>query len=319
MRNIMCLLHADGEHGTHGGLFDAMKENFGEVGVFIEEVIFHGIIETLQLSLFLFLTYLFMEFIEHKASDKLKGAMEKSGSFGPLLGGALGALPQCGFSAAASNLYTGRVITLGTLVAVFLSTSDEMLPVLIAGEVEPLSALLIIVYKVGVGVAVGFGIDLVGRLTGKAKREINIDEICDEDNCHCENGILFSALHHTLTTSLFVLIITVLLNAAMYFIGEEGIRQLMPRIPVVSHLICAIIGLIPNCAVSIALTKLALGEMISVGAMLAGLFSGTGVGLIVLFRMNKNIKENLIITATVVAVGVVFGLLADLLPFLSLA
>ena len=126
-------LHA--EHGAHSGLSHFLSERLGAFGEFLDEVVLHGFIDTLKLVLFLFLTYLLMEFIEHKASDKARGFMRKSGAFGPLVGGLFGAVPQCGFSAAASNLYTGRVITIGTLVAVFLSTSDEMIPVLLTGNV----------------------------------------------------------------------------------------------------------------------------------------------------------------------------------------
>ena len=151
----------------------------------------------------------------------------------------------------------------------------------------------------------------------KPEEDINIDEICDNDNCHCERGIVHSALHHTLTTSLFVLIVTFAINAFVFFLGEDFLGG-MTDIPVLSHLMCAIVGLVPNCASSVALTKLAMTGVISSGAMMSGLFSGAGVGLLVLFKVNKRKFENPIIAVVLVVVGIVFGLIADAIPFLSI-
>ncbi len=284
----------------------------------LKEVLWHGFLDTLKLVPFLFLTYLLMEFIEHRAADKTRAFLKRAGGLGPLAGGALGALPQCGFSAAAANLYTGRVVTLGTLIAVFLSTSDEMLPILVSGEVGFGRAMLIVGYKAAVGILVGFAIDFALRLMHKGTEEINIDEICDNDNCHCERGILRSALHHTLTITVFVFLITLAINAAVFFIGEENLSALMYNKPVIGHLIAAVFGLIPNCAVSVALTTFGAKGLITSGTMMAGLFSGAGVGVLVLFRMNKRLKENLTVIGILVLSGVVFGLIADLIPFLAI-
>ena len=312
------LLHAGEGHESHSFIGEFLHKHLGGFGLFLEEVVFHGILDTLKLVIFLFLTYLLMEFIEHKASDSTRSLMQRAGSFGPLLGGALGGVPQCGFSAVASNLYTGRVITLGTLLAVFLSTSDEMLPIMLAGEVNIGKAMLIVVYKIIVGVLVGFGADLVLKLLHVKREEIDIDEICENDDCHCERGIFMSALHHTLTVSLFILAVTLGINSLVFFIGEEGLGAIMIDIPILSHLICALIGLIPNCASSVALTQLAVSGIISTGSMISGLLSGSGVGLLVLFRMNKRPRENFVILGILVLVGVVFGAVAELIPFLAL-
>ena len=310
------LLHAD--HSSHGAFANWLAGTLGRFGEFFDEVIFHGFVDTLKLVLFLFLTYLLMEFIEHKASEKVKGAMGRAGSVGPLLGGIFGAVPQCGFSAAAANLYTGRVITLGTLIAVFLSTSDEMLPILLAGNMKIGKVLLIIIYKCAVGTAMGFVIDIAMKLMHRDKEEINIDEICDNDDCHCENGIVRSAIHHTLSVSFFVFVVTVCVNALVFFVGDEALAGTLFTLPVISHLLSAIVGLIPNCASSVALTRLAMSGVISAGAMMSGLFAGAGVGLVILFKMNRRQKENAIIVGILVVIGVIFGLLADLIG-LSLA
>lgn len=299
-------------------LLHAHTEGESAFAAFLEEVLLHGILDTLKLLPFLFLTYLLMEYIEHKAQDKTKRVMKSAGRLGPLIGGALGAVPQCGFSAAAANLYTGRVVSLGTLIAVFLSTSDEMLPIMISGNIPIGKVLLILLYKALVGIAVGFAIDLVLRLTRHKSEDINIDEICDNDNCHCERGILRSALHHTVSITAFVLIITLVINAAIFFIGEDRLAAALYDKPVIGHLIASVFGLIPNCAVSVALTTFATKGLITSGTMMAGLFSGAGVGVLVLFRMNKHLKENLLIVALLVVFGVLFGLLADIIPVLKL-
>ncbi len=285
----------------------------GEIGHWAEEIFLHGLIETLKIIPFLFLTYLLMEFIEHKAGDRTERFMRRAGVFAPIVGGALGAVPQCGFSAAASNLYAGRIISMGTIVAVFLSTSDEMLPIMISGNIPLGSVALVLLYKACVGIAVGMAVDLVMRLMRRGGEKINIDAICDEDNCHCERGIWYSALHHSLTISLFLLLITFAINALVFFIGEDNLGAIMYNKPFISHLIAAVFGLIPNCAASVVLTKLCTSGIITVGTMMSGLFSGAGVGLLVLFRVNKKIKENLIVVGILVGVGLIFGLLGDLI------
>ena len=281
--------------------------------LWLEEIFLHGFIDTLKIIPFLFLTYLLMEFIEHRAGDKAEKFMRRAGVFAPIVGGGLGLLPQCGFSAAAANLYAGRVISVGTLIAVFLSTSDEMLPIMISGSVPAGTVALVLLYKAAVAIAMGFLVDLALKLMHREREEINIDAICDEDNCHCERGIWFSALHHTATVSVFVLLITLAINALVFLIGEENLGAIMYGKPFISHIIAAVFGLIPNCAASVALTTLCTEGLITAGTMMSGLFSGAGVGILVLFKINKHLKDNLAIVGVIVAVGVVFGLIGDLL------
>lgn len=283
------------------------------VKAFFSEVLLDGFLDTLRVVAVLFLTYLLMEYIEHKASARTISFMEKSGSLGPLVAGTLGAVPQCAFSAMASNLYTGRVITIGTLFAVFLSTSDEMLPILISGSANIQSVLKILGYKVAVGILVGFAIDAAFRLFSKKKRKIDIDRICDEDGCNCESGIFRSALHHTLIISVFIFAVTLAINTLLFFIGTERLADFGSSAFGLTHIIFALLGLIPGCAASVAISTLGLHEIISVGTMLSGLFTGSGVGIIILFKQNKNKKENLLIILGLVAIGFFFGLLADLI------
>ena len=182
-------------------------------------IIEHSVLDSLKLVPFLFLTYLAMEYLEHRAGAKTEKLVGKAGKFGPLIGGLLGAVPQCGFSAAASGLYAGRVISLGTLLAIYLSTSDEMLPILIS-EKQPLSLIFtILLAKIAIGAAAGFLIDLF-LSQKKGEEHHHIHEICEHEHCHCEKGILRSAVSHTLQITFFVLLITFALNLILHFCGR---------------------------------------------------------------------------------------------------
>ena len=294
-------------------LLHAHHTNSITASSFLSEVLLDGFIDTLKVIPFLFLTYLFMEYIEHKASERVLGFMEKSGKLGPLVGGALGAIPQCAFSAVASNLYTGRVITAGTLIAVFLSTSDEMLPILISGNVNAVKILMLLGYKVAVGIIIGFTVDILLHLFFRKRTEIDIDRICENDNCHCDKGILHSSIYHTLTISILIFAITLIVNSLIFFVGTDTLAELGSSAFGLSHLIFAFLGLIPGCATSVAISSFGLHGIISTGAMLAGLFPNAGVGIIILWRQNSSKKENLIITAAIVTIGFIFGMLADVI------
>ena len=283
----------------------------GVTADFLRDVLLHSLLDTLNILPFLFLTYVLMEYLEHHGATKMRRAVEKCGPFAPLVGGAIGAIPQCGFSSAAASLYAGRTISLGALVAVFLSTSDEMLPVLISGKAGLGTILALVLSKAAIGIGVGFLINALLKLRGH-KREAHIHELCEAEGCHCERGIWISALYHTLTVSLFILLATLAIDSLVFFAGEEALHRLAFDIPVLSQLACALVGLIPNCAVSVVLTELYLEGVLSAGALLAGLLPGAGVGILVLLRTNKSARENLLILALLVAVGFFFGLLFDL-------
>lgn len=278
------------------------------------EVIIDTLLDVIKLLPFLFLTYLAMEYLEHKAGEKTEGLMRKAGRFGPVIGGALGIVPQCGFSTAASNLYAGRVITLGTLMAVYLSTSDEMLPVLIS-EKAPLKSIAgILLAKAGIGIAAGLLTDLLlGRKGGRAHiHGSHIHKICEHEHCRCEKGIFRSALSHTVRIALFILFITFLLNLLLFFIGEEALANLILNRPLAGPLLAGLVGLIPNCAGSVVITQLYLEGIIGIGSAMAGLLTGSGVGLLVLFRVNHHKKENMGILAALYGIGVLSGIVIEL-------
>ena len=171
----------------------------------ILEILQDALIDTVKLLPFLFLTYLIMEYIEHKTSKKARETIKKSGKFGPLIGALVGIVPQCGFSVSATNLYAARVITLGTLISVYLATSDEMLPILITEKVPIGTILTILAIKLVIGIIAGFAIDFVIRKLKKEEQEEKIEELCEHDHCHCENGIIVSAIKHTLNIAIYIL------------------------------------------------------------------------------------------------------------------
>jgi len=315
----------------------------------ILDIIVDTVMDSLKLLPFLFLTYLAMEYLEHRAGEgaqRLLGKLGKSGqgSFsheksgraapkrggavekapgekgkagfawsGPVAGGLLGVVPQCGFSAAASNLYAGRVITLGTLIAVYLSTSDEMLPILVSERAPWRMILGILLTKAAIGMAAGLGIDFLLHKAGVKESE-RIHDICEHEHCHCERGIFRSALSHTLQIALFILLVTFVLNLVLHFVGEDVLERLILNRPVLGAVLAGIVGLIPNCAGSVVLTQLYLEGAMGLGAMMAGLLANSGVGILVLFRVNHDRKENLKILGLLYGIGVTVGIVMGLLP-----
>lgn len=274
------------------------------------DAITDSFIDSVRLLPFLFATYLFMEYLEHKAGHKMQEAIRGAGKGGPLIGGILGIFPQCGFSAAASNLYAGRIITMGTLLAIFLSTSDEMLPIMISENVELAMIGRVLAVKAAVAVLAGFAIDCIFRKSGK---DMQIGHLCEQHHCHCENGIWKSALHHTAEIFLYILIISLALNLVIAWIGEDVLGGLILNRPLIGTLLAGLVGLIPNCAASVVVTQLYLSGVLSAGAMLAGLLSGTGVGLLVLLKVNDDRKENLMFVVLLYVIGVAAGIGIDLL------
>ena len=308
MKKCGIVLNANELH-LHLELF-AYRERETETMLHIlEHALEHTFIDTVKLIPFLFLTYLAMEYLEHKAGDKVNTWVRRSGKLGPVIGSILGVVPQCGFSAAASNLYAGRVISLGTLFAIYLSTSDEMLPILIS-EKAPLNLIIpVLAAKAAIGILAGFLIDLLFHR--KQEEHVHIHEICEHEHCHCEQGIFRSAVSHTLQITFFIFLVGLLLELVLGIVGEETLEALILNRPVVGPLLAGIVGLIPHCAASVVITQLYLQDIISIGAMLAGLLTGTGVGILVLFRVNHNKRENLKILGLLYLIGVLVGIVVE--------
>jgi hypothetical protein len=337
------------------------------------DILVDAVKDTLYLIPFLFVTYVAMEWLEHSASDRFRSAIERGGVAGPAIGSVLGVVPQCGFSAAASTLYAARVITLGTLIAVFLSTSDEMLPIFIAESVPVPTILSILGVKIVLGMAAGFVVDAIMRITRPAREAWRIYELCERAHCHCEcddipcirnaqrivsaqdeadgrregvvgygddagaansgaadsgvvhdhdhghsHGrrwatILKSAARHTAEVSLFVFLVVLALNVVFTLMGEDALAGFLNSSPKAAVLVSALVGLIPNCAASVAIAQLYVDGLLGAGAMMAGLLSAAGVGLLVLFRTNSSARQNVIILVILWGIASVCGLAIDFL------
>lgn len=279
----------------------------------MQEVILDTLLDTVRLMPFLLVTYLLMEWIEHKTKQKMDRLVKDRGIGGPIVGGLLGIFPQCGFSASAANLYAGRLISVGTLIAIFISTSDEMLPILISEQVGLGIVVRILLFKVSVAIVAGIIIDLIYKTLKKNSSLNRIHSMCEKDHCHCEDGMIRSAIHHTVQITAFILLISFVLNTCIFLIGEETLSGLMLHQPVLGPLLAGLVGLIPNCAASVMLTQLYLEGMLSLGVMLSGLIAGSGIGLLVLFKVNADKKENMTILGMLYAIGAGTGILIDLL------
>ncbi len=279
-------------------------------------VLEHSVADTLYIIPFLFVTYLAMEWLEHKTGGRAQAAIQRAGAAGPVVGAVVGAVPQCGFSAAAATLWAGRVITLGTLFAVFLSTSDEMLPIFLAEQV-PLDVIVkIIGAKIVIGMVMGFIVDAALRIARRIDAPLHIHELCEHDHCHChdgEGGILKSAVKHTLQVTVFIFVITIVLNAVLEVVGEDVLAEFLAANPALSVFGSALVGLVPNCAASVVIAQLYVEGVLGSGAMLAGLLVSAGVGLLVLVRTNRRPRENVAIIVGLYATGVVWGLVANAL------
>ena len=315
------------------------------------DVIQDAFLDTLYLIPFLLITYLVMEWLEHKTGEKAQGAIKRAGKAGPAIGALLGVVPQCGFSAAASTLYAGRVITLGTLFAVFLSTSDEMLPIFIAEQAPAHVLFGVLGLKVVIGMAFGFIVDFVMRASNREHEHLHIHEICERDHCDCNHdcetckedpalvyehaddcsdgcdhshhrhdhshdagwgSIVRSAVKHTLQVTVFIFLVSLVLNAVLAFVGEEALESFLGANEVIAVIGSAIIGLIPNCAASVAIAQLYLEGVLGFGAMMAGLLSAAGVGMLVLIRTNRHVKDNLAIIGVLVVFSSAVGLVMQL-------
>lgn len=272
------------------------------------DIILDTLIDSIKLLPFLFVTYLILEYLEHKTGGKAQNVIKKSGKFGPAIGSLLGIVPQCGFSAAAANFYAGRVISLGTLISIFLSTSDEMLPILIS-EAAPISLIgKVILIKLLIGMVCGFIIDLFSKFNNKEKNiEKEIEHLCEHDHCNCEHGVVKSAIKHSLNIFVFIIIVSFILNLLIHFIGEDTISSIFNSNKILGPILASFVGLIPNCASSVILTQLNLSGVIPLSTMISGLLVNAGLGLLVLFRVNNNIKENILITTLLYVIGVLSG------------
>lgn len=269
-------------------------------------VVSDTLVDLLKIIPFLYLAFLIMEYLEHNVKKKSNSL--KSKKFGPLIGSFLGVIPQCGFSVMATNLFASRVITIGTLIAVYLSTSDEMLPILLMGGASFKIILMVLGIKVLTAIIFGYLIDLIIR-----RKDSKDFSICEDDECGCDENIFKSSLIHTLKISFFILLTTFILNTLIYYVGENKIASILQSNNFFGPFLASLVGLIPNCCASVIITELFLNKVITLGMLIGGLLTGAGIGLLVLFRVNKNIKENFLILISLYLIGSLVGVVIDLL------
>ena len=316
------------------------------------DVLQDAVVDTLYLIPFLLVTYLLMEWLEHRTGAQAQQAVRRAGKAGPAIGALLGVVPQCGFSAAASTLYAGRVITLGTLIAVYLSTSDEMLPIFIAEQVPASTLFAALGCKIVIGMTAGFVIDAIMRAQHDEPLELRIHELCEQAHCNCDHGcatcelnpalayehhddcadgcthehhhhdhshdddwkgIVKSAVLHTAQVTLFVFLVSVALNALLAVVGEDALGEALAANQTLAVFGAAVVGLIPNCAASVAIAQLYIEGVLGTGAMMAGLLCAAGVGLLVLLRTNRHAGDNTRVIAILFGVSIVCGLAIDTL------
>lgn len=272
------------------------------IDVFIE-----SLVDSLKIVPFLFLSFLLIEILEKKTNIFSIEKLRKNQKIGPLYGVGLGIIPQCGMSAASAGLYATRVISLGTLMAVFLATSDEAFIIMLAHPEHYQTIGWLILSKAIMGIVIGFSIDFILR-----KREVNMDKIgilCD--NCGCEKSILKAVINHSVKIFIYILIVALLFNSLVFWIGEETIKDFMLTNSLFQPFLTSLIGLIPNCAPSVLLTNLYIEGLIGFGSILSGLLTNAGIGVAILFKVNKNLKENLTILGLLYVIGVTVGLIVN--------
>lgn len=295
--------------------FDRMIESFG-----MPDWLADAIIDSFHILPLLFIVFVIIELIEFFCSEKINSFMKKSEKAAPIIGSLAAILPQCGFSVIASTLYIRRFITKGTLTAIYLATSDEAIPILLAEPSHTHYVLPVIGIKLATGIIAGYLIDFIL----KDKKYIPIveekDEVPDDEGCCCHSvsnrrkrELIIHPVKHTFNIFVFILLITILLNFLIdVYSRHAALHLILGHVKVLEPVITAFIGLIPNCAVSIALTMLLIKGSISFGAVMSGLLSNAGLGILVLFRHSENIKDSLKITGILLAVSITAGMLIQL-------
>lgn len=284
----------------------------------IIDILKDAALDTLKLLPFLLLTYLAMEVLEHRTSEKVQRVIKRAGKWGPVFGSLLGAVPQCGFSAAASGFYAGKIITLGTLIAIYISTSDEMLPILLSEQVGASFIAVVLLTKIVYGFIVGLIIDFifkndVVKIHAKSQPDEPVfHDICEQEKCHCDESVIWSSVKHTLQIGLFILIVNIVLNTLIGFLPEGALETSVMNNKFIAPLLAGIVGLIPNCASSVLLTQMMLKGALCSGGMMAGLMTSAGIGWLVLLRSGHSRRETLKVMGILYVTGVIGGYITGL-------
>ncbi|MCD7889082.1 MAG: arsenic efflux protein [Oscillospiraceae bacterium] len=276
------------------------------------DVVLDALIDTAKMLPFLFGAYLLIEFLEHKASDKLANSLRRMGPFGPIGGAIIGCVPQCGFSVAVTNLFSGRLVSLGTLMAVYIATSDEAIPILLSGG-NAADVGRLILAKLIIAILAGLLIDTILRFFHRKgnEEEEPFSDLCEGCGCE-EHGVVYSAAKHTVQIFIFLFITSLVLGFAIELLGEDRLGSILMTDSIFQPFLAALIGLIPNCAASVLLTNLYAAGGLSFGSVVAGLSTGAGLGIVVLFKTNKRLKENIAIFLLLYLIGAFSGMIINL-------
>ncbi len=308
------------------------------------ETLLDALLDTLKLMPLLFAAHILIEVLEHAAAGKIKTEKALKGGLAPLIGSGAGLLPQCGFSVVAAKLYSGKHITMGTLLAVFVATSDEAVPILLASPSSAYKLLPLLAVKFFAALLIGYGASLI--LSKREKKRIvaladgesvtvagcHGHTVMEENHNHIADGesteenkkekkervlkfldkYLWHPLLHTLTVSVYILAVNAALGIIIYYVTEARLAEFMQSSRLLQPLFAAIVGMVPNCASSVAIAELFASGALSLGGASAGLIANAGLGLAVLFKENKNIKENVAVFVTLFVFAVIAGTATEL-------
>lgn len=274
---------------------------------FVIEILVDTLLDLVKIVPFLFVIYLFLEWMENQTGHRMERFLEKHRRLNPLAGTLFGLLPSCGFATAASSLYATGVISAGTLVAIFLSSSDEMLSIMLGMQADLSLIAPILVVKLVVGILAGYGFDALSR-----HRSINVSEFCEREHDDHSHGVLYSACMHTLQVTVWLFVTVFVFNGIVGLIGEEVISGFIATHPSQSVLICGLVGLIPGCASSIILTTMYIDNVLAFSAVCAGLLVNAGTGMIMLYRVNPDWKDNTKILLATLVCGITAGFILQI-------
>jgi hypothetical protein len=297
------------------------------------ELVLEALIDSLKMIPFLLAIYIIIELVEYKLGDKIRENVQKAGAAGPALGAVAGILPQCGFSVVTTALYTQRLVTIGTLLAVYISTSDEAIPIILSQPDKVGIILPLLLTKFIIAVIAGYLIDFFYRKTNREvlqhikKYALKQDDInhhhetikddvacCGHSTCSTAKTfsvkeIFLHPLIHTLKIFVYIFIASLFINLIIFWIGNEKLTLLLASHAVWQPFLAALVGLIPNCVASVTITELYLSGVITYGSVIAGLCASGGLGLLILFKEEEHKKNAYRIIAMLYGVSVLAGLI----------
>ena len=299
------------------------------------ELLWDALIDTTKMLPFLLLAYVLVGYLEHRYGDRMGLYVTRVGEGGPVIGALVGCFPQCGFSVLAAALYGKRLVSGGTLLAVFLATSDEAIPILFSIPGQARMILPLVFCKVLVAVFAGLAFDRVFRrepVPEAAHYEVHPEHSAEEDRdealhhsacCAHEvssrpswfQALVKHPLRHTMKVFAYLLVLTLGINYLLGQVGDGRMAALLQHGSAAQPVLAAIIGLIPNCFASVVLAEFYARGILSFGSLVAGLCAGAGLGLIVLVRENKAWKDTGRIVVALLSVSIVWGMLLQLVPW----